>query len=161
VVRGELVPGPGHVSLWEGIKFQLWQRADGGTVGDAGSLKRHTIDGWLQLDPVLPSVAAPIALSALLVERLRPFAVGLLILIVTIVRPGYLPVPVVIAALPLIALLAGRCRRGRAGPATACDGSPDGVLRTPAHGRDRGSRSHRLGGRILVAAQLSGGAHEG
>jgi 4-amino-4-deoxy-L-arabinose transferase-like glycosyltransferase len=115
VVRGELVPGPGHVSLWEGIKFQLWQRADGGTLGDPGSLKRHTVDGWLQLDPVLPLAAAPIALLALLIDRLRPFAVGLLILIVTIVRPGYLPVPFVIAALPLVALLAaGTCEVGLA-----------------------------------------------
>lgn len=106
VVRGELVPGPGHVSLWDGIKFQLWQRADSGAISDPGSLKRHTIDGWLQLDPVLPLIAAPIALAGLLVDRLRPFAVGLVILVVTIVRPGYLPVPFIITALPLIALLA-------------------------------------------------------
>lgn len=106
VVRGELVPGPGHVSLWDGIKFQLWQRADGGAVTDPGSLKRHTIDGWLQMDPVLPLLAAPIGLAGLLVERLRPFAVGLLTLVVMIVRPGYLPVPFVITALPLIALVA-------------------------------------------------------
>ena len=26
VLRGELVPGPGHVSLWDGIRFQLWER---------------------------------------------------------------------------------------------------------------------------------------
>ncbi|MBY0285780.1 MAG: glycosyltransferase family 39 protein [Mycobacteriaceae bacterium] len=106
VVRGELIPGPGHVSLWEGIKFQLWQREAGGTLGDPGSLKRHTIDEWLQLDPVLPLLAAPIGLAALLIERLRPFAVGLLTLVVMVVRPGYLPVPFVIAVVPLTALLA-------------------------------------------------------
>lgn len=106
VVRGELLPGPGHVSLWEGIKFQLWQREDSGSLGDPQSLKRHTIDEWLRLDPVLPLLAAPIGLAGLLVERLRPYAVGLLILAVTVVRPGYLPVPFVIVALPLTALLA-------------------------------------------------------
>lgn len=106
VVRGELLPGPGHVSLWDGIKFQLWQREAGGTLGDPDSLKRHTIDEWLRLDPVLPILAAPIALTALLIERLRPYAVGVLLLVVTVVRPGYLPVPFVIAALPLTALLA-------------------------------------------------------
>ncbi|MCV7301090.1 glycosyltransferase family 39 protein [Mycobacterium barrassiae] len=106
VVRGELLPGPGHVSLWEGIKFQLWQREDSGALGDPQSLKRHTIDEWLALDPALPWLAAPIALTGLLIERIRPFAVGLLILVVTVVRPGYLPVPFVIAALPFIALLA-------------------------------------------------------
>jgi hypothetical protein len=106
VVRGELLPGPGHVSLWEGIKFQLWQRASGGEITDPESLKRHTIDEWLHLDPASPLLAAPIGVTAMFVERLRPFAVGLVILIVTVVRPGYLPVPFVIAALPLTALLA-------------------------------------------------------
>src|SRR5262249_41349295 len=61
---------------------------------------------WLQLDPALPLLAVPIALAALFVKRLRPFAVGLVILIATILRPGYLPVPFVISALPLTALLA-------------------------------------------------------
>jgi hypothetical protein len=106
VVRGELVPGPGHVSLWQGIKFQLWERADGGAITDAGSLKRHTLAEWLQLDPALPVLAVPIAIAGLLVERLRPFAVGLVTLIAIIVRPGYMPVPLIISALPLTALLA-------------------------------------------------------
>lgn len=104
-VRGELAPGPGHVSLWDGVKFQLWQREGSGSVADPTSLKRHTIDEWVRLDPVLPLLAAPIALSALLVDRLRPFALGLLVLVVMVLRPGYLPVPFVIAALPFIALL--------------------------------------------------------
>lgn len=106
VVRGELVPGPGHVSLWQGIKFQLWERADGGAITDPSSLKRHTVTEWLQLDPAMPLLAVPIAVSGLFVERLRPFAVGLATLIAVIVRPGYLPVPQVISALPLTAMLA-------------------------------------------------------
>ncbi|MEW5808015.1 MAG: glycosyltransferase family 39 protein [Actinomycetota bacterium] len=105
VVRGELIPGPGHVSLWEGVKFQLWQRESSGSLSEAGSLKRHTIDEWLRLDPVLPLTAAPVALGGLLIQRLRPFAVGLLILVLAVVRPGYLPVPFVISAVPLVALL--------------------------------------------------------
>ncbi|PRC43042.1 glycosyl transferase, partial [Mycobacterium sp. ITM-2017-0098] len=106
IVRGELIPGPGHVSLWEGVKFQLWQRESSGSITDPSSLKRHTLDEWLRLDPLLPLLAAPIGLSALLFRRLRPYALGLLILVVMVLRPGYLPVPFVIAALPLIALLA-------------------------------------------------------
>lgn len=105
IVRGELLPGPGHVSLWEGIKFQLWQREAGGALGDPQSLKRHTIDEWLRLDPVIPLVSAPIALGGLFVDRLRPYAFGLLTLVLMVVRPGYLPVPFVIAAIPLLALL--------------------------------------------------------
>jgi hypothetical protein len=106
VLRGELIPGPGHVSLWDGIRFQLWQRTTGGALDDPYSLKRHTVDEWLRLDPALPFLAVPIALAALFVKRLRPFAVGLVILIATILRPGYLPVPFVLSALPLTALLA-------------------------------------------------------
>jgi hypothetical protein len=106
VLRGELVPGPGHVSLWDGIRFQLWQRATGGALDDPSSLKRHTVDEWLKLDPALPFLAVPIALAALFVKRLRPFAVGLVILIATVLRPGYLPVPFILSALPLTALLA-------------------------------------------------------
>ena len=34
VLRGELVPGPGHVSLWDGIRFQLWERTAGGALDD-------------------------------------------------------------------------------------------------------------------------------
>ncbi|WP_232004708.1 glycosyl transferase [Mycobacterium sp. ACS1612] len=106
VLRGELVPGPGHVSLWDGIKFQLWERAPGGALDDPGSLKRHTVDEWLKLDPALPFLAVPITLAGLFVKRLRPFAVGLVILIATILRPGYLPVPFIVSVLPLTALVA-------------------------------------------------------
>ena len=106
VLRGELVPGPGHVSLWDGIRFQLWDRTSGGGLDDPYSLKRHTVDEWLRLDPALPFLAVPIALAALFVERLRPFAVGLVVLTAIILRPGYLPVPFILSALPLTALLA-------------------------------------------------------
>lgn len=106
VLRGELIPGPGHVSLWDGISFQLWQRTPGGTLDDPYSLKRHTVDEWLRLDPSLPFLAVPIALAALFVKRLRAFAVGLVVLIVIVLRPGYLPVPFILSALPLTALLA-------------------------------------------------------
>ena len=106
VLRGELVPGPGHVSLWEGIRFQLWDRTAGGALHDPYSLKRHTVDEWLRLDPALPFLVVPIALAALFVERLRPFAVGLVVLTAIILRPGYLPVPFILSALPLTALLA-------------------------------------------------------
>ena len=106
VLRGELVPGPGHVSMWDGVRFQLWERTPGGALDDPYSLNRHTVDEWLKLDPALPFLAAPIALAGLFVRRLRPFAVGLVILIATVLRPGYLPVPFILSALPLTALLA-------------------------------------------------------
>jgi hypothetical protein len=139
VVRGELVPGPGHVSLWQGIKFQLWERADGGTITDPASLKRHTLTEWLRLDPALPILAVPIAVAGLLVERLRPFAVGLATLIAIIVRPGYLPVPLIISALPLTALLAA--------------GTGEVALRYLRQS-DPSKRLHRMRGPVLAAGTL-------
>jgi hypothetical protein len=139
VVRGELIPGPGHVSLWQGIKFQLWERADGGAITQAGSLKRHTLTEWLQLDPALPILAVPVALAGLLVDRLRPFAVGLATLIAIIVRPGYLPVPLIISALPLTALLAA--------------GTGEEALRFLLQS-DPSTRPHRLRGPALAAGAL-------
>ncbi|HVQ52835.1 MAG TPA: glycosyl transferase, partial [Mycobacterium sp.] len=56
--------------------------------------------------PSLPFLAVPIALAALFVKRLRPFAVGLVTLFATILRPGYLPGPFILSAVPLTALLA-------------------------------------------------------
>ena len=106
VLRGELIPGPGHVSLWGGIRFLLLERTAGGGLSDPYSLERHTVNGWFQLDPALLCLAGPIALAALFVKRLRPFAVGLVILIATVFRPGHLPVPFILSALPLTALLA-------------------------------------------------------
>jgi hypothetical protein len=108
-VRGELLPGPGHVSLLDGLRFQLWQRDPGGTILDPYSLKRHTLGGWVHLDPVLTLLAVPAAVAGLFVQRLRPIAIGLVVLIAVVARPGYLPVPLIMTALPLIALLIAGC----------------------------------------------------
>jgi Dolichyl-phosphate-mannose-protein mannosyltransferase len=140
VLRGELIPGPGHVSLWDGIRFQLWERTAGGTLDDPYSLKRHTVGEWLKLDPALPFLAVPIALAALFVKRLRPFAIGLVMLIVTVLRPGYLPVPFILTALPLTALLAA--------------GTGEVVLRSLFRGVKQGS----VGPRRLRVPALAAGA---
>src|SRR5258708_36720684 len=105
VLRGQLLRGRGHVSMWEAIGFRLWDGPAGGPLDDPYSLKCHRVAEWLKLDPALPFLAVPIALAALVVKRLRPFAVGLAILIAIILRPGYLPGPFILSALTLLALL--------------------------------------------------------
>ncbi len=106
VVKGELVPGPDRVSLYDGIAFQLGARASSGSIFDPESLFRATTGVWWQLDPVL-TVAAPLAaLAGILIKRLRPFAIMLAFLVAFMFRPGgYLPVPYVIMLLPFAALL--------------------------------------------------------
>lgn len=105
LVKGELVPGADRNSLWEGVTFQLVGRDGSGSLFDSSSLSAVTFGQWWQLDPVF-IVAAPIAaLVALHNRRLWPLATALLFLVAFMLRPGYLPVPYVIALIPLGALL--------------------------------------------------------
>ena len=104
-IRSELLPGAGHVSLLDAVRFQLYVRDSGGSILDTGSLNRTTFDRWWVLDPVLLAAALPAAVAALAVRRLQPVATGVVLLAVILLRDGYLPAPFVIAALPLAALL--------------------------------------------------------
>jgi len=137
-VKGELVPGPDHTSLWEGIRYQLGGREASGLVWQEGTLGNRTLSIWLALDTVLPVLAVVLAPVGVFVRRVRPFAVGLLILLAMLLRPGYLPVPFVIALLPLVAIVT-------AGVAQSAVGMV----------RRKGSR---LVTGILVAALAVGGA---
>lgn len=104
-VRSELLPGKGHVSLVDGITFQLFSRTSGGSVFTAGSPNQQTLAGWLSLDTVLLAAGLGAALVALAVTALRPVAFGYLLLAAMLLRGGYLPIPYVIVVLPLAALL--------------------------------------------------------
>lgn len=103
-IKGEMLPGQDRVSLWNGITYQLVRRDGSGSIFDPASLSGITVGQWLQLDPVLPIAATLGALIGLTDRRLRPFAVTLLALLLFMLRPGYLPVPYVIALLPFAAL---------------------------------------------------------
>ncbi|MDF2443205.1 MAG: hypothetical protein JWR01_1408 [Subtercola sp.] len=105
-VKGELLPGPGHVSLFDGLAFQLSNRQSSGSIADPGSLVNKTFSMWLQLDPVFIVAGILAGVGALVIRRLRPFAILLLALVAFMFRPGgYLPVPYVIELLPFGALL--------------------------------------------------------
>ncbi|MCW2722662.1 DUF4397 domain-containing protein, partial [Pseudonocardia sp.] len=104
-VRSELLPGKGHVSLVDGIAFQLFSRTSGGSVATPGSPNQQTLLGWLSLDSVLLAAGLVAALVALAVKGLRPVAFGYLLLAAMLLRGGYLPIPYVIVVLPLAALL--------------------------------------------------------
>jgi 4-amino-4-deoxy-L-arabinose transferase-like glycosyltransferase len=105
LLKGELLPGPGHVSLLDAIRFQLWGRRSTGSALASGSLSREVVESWLRTDPWLLGMGALGAPAALAVRRLRPVAVALLALVAMGIRPGYLPQPYVIALLPLCALI--------------------------------------------------------
>ena len=136
LVKGELLAGAGHVSLVDGLRFQLAGRGGSGSVLSDGTLGRRTVDIWLQLDTAFAVAALVAAPAALLVRRLRPIAAGLVGLVLLIFRPGYLPVPYVLALLPLGALLVtGVLEEGwRLRPAGPRRGGVEGAPPVPAAG---------------------------
>jgi Dolichyl-phosphate-mannose-protein mannosyltransferase len=105
VLRGELLPGPGHVSLADGVAFQLFSRKVSGSPFDPSSPSNQTIVSWLRRDPWLVMASLALLPACLMIRRARPLALGLLILTVIVARPGYLPIPFIIAALPFAALV--------------------------------------------------------
>jgi 4-amino-4-deoxy-L-arabinose transferase-like glycosyltransferase len=105
-LKWELLPGPGHVSLADAISFQLLTRRSSGAVWDSGSDAFAIVRSWLQLDPWLLGLGIAAGLLLLLVRRFRGVALALLLPVALLLRPGYLPIPYVIALLPFAAVLA-------------------------------------------------------
>ncbi|MFF8288131.1 ArnT family glycosyltransferase [Streptomyces sp. NPDC016309] len=133
LLKGELLPGDGHVSLWDGITYQMSRPGSGFILTD-GTGSNGVLDSWLYYDRVLP--LGGLAGAALLLLTLRwsvtaralagP-ALAVAVLALVAMRPsGYLPAMYVIQALPFLALvLAGGAasvahavlRKGRRTPA--------------------------------------------
>jgi 4-amino-4-deoxy-L-arabinose transferase-like glycosyltransferase len=105
-LKGELLPGSGHVSLIEAAWFQLFSRPSDGSALSPGSHAHELVSTWLALDPWLLGLGVIALPAALWTRRLRPPAVTLLTLLAMAVRPGYLPQPYVITLLPFSAVVA-------------------------------------------------------
>ncbi|MFF0909572.1 hypothetical protein ACFWZW_02645 [Microbacterium enclense] len=105
VVKGEVMPADGRVSLWDGLAFQLASREGSGSLFDPESLMSRTVGLWWQLDAALIVTALAAAVAALFVRRLRPWAIALLALTAFMFRGGYLPVPYVIMLLPFASIV--------------------------------------------------------
>lgn len=105
LLKSELLPGEGHVSLTSAVWWQLFGREGSGSLFDTTSgaygLARSCadLDPWLLLGGLL---LIPIGLA---IQRLRPVALALLIQVLMLLRGGYMPFPYVIALLPFAALL--------------------------------------------------------
>lgn len=149
LLKGELLPGSGHVSLWDGVKYQM-TRPGSGFILDQGSGSYGVLQSWLYYDRVLPLGGLAGALLLLATWRwsvtaraLAGPALTVAILAALALRPnGYLPAMYVIQALPFLALvLAG----GTASVAHA-------VLR---RWRADGEKRYVTGGRYALAAVLA------
>ncbi|HEX6676844.1 MAG TPA: glycosyltransferase family 39 protein [Actinomycetes bacterium] len=105
LLRGELLPGPEHVSLADAVRFQLAGRTPSGSLLDPTSGSRRTLGLWLGLDPWLLGAAVLLLPAGLAIRRLRPVSAAFASLAVMVLRPGYLPVPLVIGMLPFASLV--------------------------------------------------------
>ncbi|WP_371599321.1 ArnT family glycosyltransferase [Streptomyces sp. NBC_00564] len=112
LLKGELFPGSGHVSLWDGITYQM-SRPGSGFILDSGTGSYGVLQSWLYYDRVLPLGGLAGALLLLLTWRwsvtaraLAGPALTVAILALVAMRPsGYLPAMYVIQALPFLALV--------------------------------------------------------
>lgn len=108
ILKGELLPGKGHVSLEGALVFQLYSRKGTGSVLDPHSYKHELVASWLHADPLLLLGALPAAVVCLSRPRLRPLAAFVLVDAALPFRSGYLPYDQVINVLwPSAIVIAG------------------------------------------------------
>ncbi|TCM38516.1 glycosyltransferase family 39 protein [Kribbella sp. VKM Ac-2568] len=144
LLKGELLPGPGHNSLIGTAIWQLAGRAASGSVLDPDSATADQLHGWLQYDRWLLLLGLAAIPVALLVRRLRPVALVLIIQWLVMVRGGYVPFMHVINLLPWSALLV-------AGAVSTIAGNP--TLVPPGWLRAASGAAHRA--RVGVAVLLT------
>lgn len=112
LLKGELFPGAGHVSLWDGITYQM-SRPGSGFILDPGSGSYGVLHSWLYYDRVLiiGGLAGALLLLAtwrwsVTARALAGPALTVAILALVALRPsGYLPAMYAIQALPFLALV--------------------------------------------------------
>jgi glycosyltransferase XagB len=104
-LKGELLPGQGHVSLLGYTMVQLVTREATGSLFDPQSQTHAIVTAWLKLDPWLLGAALALAPIALARRSTRAVTVAFLIQVVMVLRPGYLPNMYVIGLLPFAALI--------------------------------------------------------
>lgn len=104
-LKGELLPGTGHVSLLGTDVNMVATRQGTGSVFAQDTVAHGTVMAWLSLDPWLVGGALLLSPIALAVRGTRAAALAFLIQVAMIARPGYLPAMYVIALLPFAALV--------------------------------------------------------
>ncbi|MEU3601487.1 glycosyltransferase family 39 protein [Streptomyces sp. NPDC006798] len=174
LLNNELFASGNHVSLFDGIRYQL-SRPGSGFILDVGSGSHKTYESWLYYDPILPLAGVAAAVLLLVVRRrsvtaraVAGPALAVAILALVAFRPdGYLPAMYVIQALPFLALvLAGAAAglvhailyRGRAAagplaePGTEAEAAEGPKTGEPGAGTTTARRFRPGPRRTLVAA---------
>ena len=104
-VKGELFPGPGHVSMLGESLYQLATRPGTGTILHYRSATWVQASLWVSLDRWLPAAGMAAALPGLALRRYRALAVVVIIQSLYLVKGGYVPYALVTVLLPFWALL--------------------------------------------------------
>lgn len=104
-LRGELIAGPGHVSLQEAVAFQFVSRPGSGSLFDPASGRSELVRGWMYYDSYVILIGIGAALVCLLRRETRWIPAGLLLFSAPVViGHGYLPAMYIIAAIPFLVL---------------------------------------------------------
>jgi cellulose synthase/poly-beta-1,6-N-acetylglucosamine synthase-like glycosyltransferase len=159
-LKGELLPGPGHVSLLGTDVNMVATRQGTGSVFDRYSVGHGTVTFWLSVDPWLVEAALLLSPIALALRRTRAVALAYLIQAAMVARPGYLPAMYVIALLPFAALIVAGTLQALWRFATDDHPGreiPAGLARWPA-ARARAGTALRKGAVAASALALAGAA---
>jgi 4-amino-4-deoxy-L-arabinose transferase-like glycosyltransferase len=159
LLNSELFPGAGHVSLIDGIAYQM-SRPGSGFILEEGTGSHGVLTSWLYYDTVLP--VGGLAGAALLLVTVRwsvtaralagPALVVAILAVVAMRPSGYLPAMYVIQALPFLALVLAAAahavlRRGNRGAAPVRPGLSTAAAR---------ARAVRLTAAALLAVTAAG-----
>jgi hypothetical protein len=91
LLKGELLPGRGHVSLFDAVYFQLAGRQSSGSPLSPHSVAHGVVAGWLALDPWLLGIACVLTPLALTRKALRPVGLAFVIGVLMALRGGTCP----------------------------------------------------------------------
>jgi 4-amino-4-deoxy-L-arabinose transferase-like glycosyltransferase len=105
IIKGELVPGAGHVSLVSEISYQLASRQGTGSLLDVHSQTFTQARSWVELDPWLTLGGLAVAVAGLAIRRLRAIALAIAVQLAYMAKGGYVPYAYVTAIIPFAALL--------------------------------------------------------
>ncbi|MHA7302187.1 ArnT family glycosyltransferase [Pseudarthrobacter sp. MDT1-22] len=105
IIKNELLPGPGHVSLWETIVWQLHGRGSAGFMFTDGTGANNILQAWLGHDPYLVIAGMLLSVVGLFFRHSRGIALVPLVHLIVALRGGYIPAMYIITPLPFFALI--------------------------------------------------------
>ncbi|GMA33046.1 glycosyltransferase family 39 protein [Litorihabitans aurantiacus] len=145
LLRTELLAGDGHVSLQEGLEFQLADRSTSGSFWDGATDRHALVIGWVGQSPLLVVAGVLGAIACLTAARTRWLPVALACLALPMIAmTGYLPGMYVVGTLPFLAIAAG------AGAARVW-----GALTSPVRARVTAGRGWRIATAGVAVATIA------